>query len=61
MGYLSETPGQLKAVSYLNHMWEDSWKKFRVGGHSKGGNLSVYAAVKCDPDIQEPYCLRLQQ
>ena len=53
MGYLSETPGQLKAVSYLNHMWKDSWKKFRVGGHSKGGNLSVYAAVKCDPDIQE--------
>ena len=53
MGYLSETPGQLKAVSYLNHMWKDSWKKFRVGGHSKGGNLSVYAAVKCDPEIQE--------
>ena len=34
MGYLSETPGQLKAVDYLNHMVKEDWKKIRVGGHS---------------------------
>lgn len=53
MGYLSETPGQLKAVDYLNRMMDESWKKVRIGGHSKGGNLSVYASVKCRPEIQE--------
>ena len=53
MGYLSETPGQLKAVDYLNKMTQKDWKTIRVGGHSKGGNLSVYAAVKCNPSIQE--------
>ena len=53
MGYLSETPGQLKAVDYLNHMVKEDWKKIRVGGHSKGGNLSVYASVKCDRSIQK--------
>lgn len=53
MGYLAETPGQLKAVAYLNHLAEMTTKKLRLGGHSKGGNLSVYAAVKCNCEIQE--------
>lgn len=53
MGYLSETPGQLKAVAYLNRMIGDGSYKVRIGGHSKGGNLSVYGAVKCDPKLQE--------
>lgn len=53
MGYLAETPGQLKAVQYLNRLDGASEQKLRVGGHSKGGNLSVYAAVKCLPQIQK--------
>lgn len=53
MGYLSETPGQLKAVEYLNHMAGKGERVVRVGGHSKGGNLSVYAAVKCRSSIQK--------
>ncbi len=53
MGYLSETPGQIKAVNYLNDIAERTVEKIRVGGHSKGGNLSVYAAVKCSPQIQK--------
>ncbi|MFR4352015.1 MAG: Mbeg1-like protein [Roseburia sp.] len=52
MGYLDTTPGQLKAVEYLNGVARPEMKKIRVGGHSKGGNLSVYAAVKCEPWIQ---------
>ena len=47
MGYLSATPGQLKAVDYLNRMVGIGQWKVRVGGHSKGGNLAVYAAVHC--------------
>ena len=53
MGYLSETPGQLKAVAYLNRMMDHTFREVRIGGHSKGGNLSVYAAVKCNPSLQE--------
>lgn len=53
MGYLSTTPGQLKAVDYLNQMADSRYKVIRVGGHSKGGNLSVYGAVNCRPEIRE--------
>lgn len=53
MGYLSETPGQLKAVDYLNRMIGPAERTVRVGGHSKGGNLSVYASVKCERSVRE--------
>lgn len=53
MGFLSETPGQLKAVQYLNQTILPKQRVIRVGGHSKGGNLSVYAAVNCREDIKE--------
>lgn len=53
MGYLSKTPGQLKAVDYLNRIEENEYPVIRVGGHSKGGNLSVYASVKCRPSLKE--------
>lgn len=52
MGFLAETPGQHKAVEYLNHTIKRDQENIRIGGHSKGGNLSVYAAVKCEPWIQ---------
>lgn len=53
MGYLAVTPGQIKAVDYLNQVVTSEYKTVRVGGHSKGGNLSVYAAVNCKPEVQE--------
>ena len=52
MGYLDATPGQRKAVDYLNRMVGIGQWKVRVGGHSKGGNLAVYAAVHCRPIIK---------
>ncbi len=52
MGYLSETPGQIKAMNYLNKMVGIGQWRVRVGGHSKGGNLSVYAAVHCKSSIK---------
>ena len=27
-------------------------KKIRIGGHSKGGNLAVYAAIFADEDVK---------
>lgn len=35
MGYLSETPGQLRAVEYLNRAVTDKKQRVRVGGHSR--------------------------
>lgn len=52
MGYLEATPGQLKAVEYLNQMVTVGQWKVRVGGHSKGGNLAVYASVHCRPAVK---------
>ncbi len=52
MGYLSATPGQKKAVAYLNEMVTIGQWKVRVGGHSKGGNLAVYASVHCSPIVR---------
>ena len=52
MGYLDATPGQKKAVAYLNNMVGIGQWKVRVGGHSKGGNLAVYSAVHCRPIIK---------
>ena len=53
MGYLSETPGQLKAVSYVEQMLGEGGRPVRIGGHSKGGNLAVYAAVHCSSGLQD--------
>lgn len=53
LGYLLETPGQLKALAYLERVAASGYRVVRVGGHSKGGNLAVYAAVKCKSSIQK--------
>jgi len=47
MCFLSPVPAQLDAKSYLESVLLGSGRKVYVGGHSKGGNLAVYSAVKC--------------
>lgn len=54
MGFLEEIPSQEQAVRYLERIAKQyERKKLRVGGHSKGGNLAVYSAVKAAPEVQE--------
>ena len=36
MGYLSETPGQLKAVSYVEQMLGEGGRPVRIGGGTQG-------------------------
>lgn len=46
-------PAQVDAASYLKRA---GWRfdgVLRVGGHSKGGNLSVYAAMSASAELQE--------
>ena len=54
MSFSDTVPSQLDAKAYLEYIS----KKFkneplRVGGHSKGGNLAVYASAFLEKDIQE--------
>lgn len=53
MAFLSPVPGQEFAIKYLNMVTERLPRDFYIGGHSKGGNLAVYAAMNCNPSVQE--------
>ena len=53
MAFLSPVPGQAYSVKYLNQVGGRLHRPFYVGGHSKGGNLAVYSAMNCRPEIQE--------
>lgn len=53
MAFLSPVPGQAYSVEYLNRVAEKFEGAFYVGGHSKGGNLAVYSAMNCQPDLQQ--------
>ncbi len=51
--YLSETPGQQEAVRYLNRVGALEDGEILVGGHSKGGNLAIYASAFCDGALRD--------
>ncbi len=53
MAFLAPVPAQKKAMQYLNEIGKMIPGPLMVGGHSKGGNLAVYAAMRCDPTIQK--------
>lgn len=53
MAFQSPVPGQAYAAKYLNMVTGRLYNRFYVGGHSKGGNLAVYAAMNCEERIQE--------
>lgn len=53
MAFLSPVPGQAYSVKYLNMVMGRLYKPFYIGGHSKGGNLAVYSAMKCIPRVQD--------
>lgn len=53
MSFISPVPAQIEAVSYLESVASSLEGPIITGGHSKGGNLSVYSAVKCSPEVKE--------
>lgn len=46
-------PAQSEALLYVENAASFLNKNFYIGGHSKGGNLAVYAASCCAPKIQK--------
>ena len=52
MSFMSPVPAQIEAAKYLESAAAAFDGDIYVGGHSKGGNLAVYAATKVSPEIQ---------
>ncbi len=53
MAFLNPVPGQSYSLKYLNMVTGKLRNRFYMGGHSKGGNLAVYAAMKCSDQVRE--------
>lgn len=53
MSFTTPVPSQYEAVHYLEQTGREGDAPIRLGGHSKGGNLAVYAAMRCSAPIRE--------
>ena len=53
MSFLSVVPAQEEAERYLNEAALYAEGNIRLTGHSKGGNLAVYAAVHCHSEVKK--------
>lgn len=52
MSFKSHVASQLDSVKYLEDIAKTYPNNLRVGGHSKGGNLAVYASIFVDEKIK---------
>jgi hypothetical protein len=53
MNFSAAIPAQIEAVSYLEKAAAKTKDPLLLGGHSKGGNLAIYAASSCAKEIQD--------
>ncbi|MBQ9659461.1 MAG: DUF2974 domain-containing protein [Clostridia bacterium] len=54
MAFMDNVPCQIEGKDYLEKIaGKYQNKKIRIGGHSKGGNVAIYAAITADSQIQE--------
>lgn len=53
MAYASPVPAQTQAARYLQVVASHLPEKIYVGGHSKGGNLAVYASLQSNLDVKQ--------
>jgi len=53
MSFREEVPAQKDATRYTQRVMDDLGGEFYLGGHSKGGNLAVYAAAHLPLAAQE--------
>lgn len=52
MSFADSIPAQREALRYTKEFAAAYPLLMRLGGHSKGGNVAVYAAAKAEPQIQ---------
>ena len=53
MCFREAVPAQLLAVAYVRRLFDAYGCPMELCGHSKGGNLAVYAAAKSEPEIRK--------
>ena len=53
MSFMMPVPAQKSAVEYVDMTAKGLFKKYSIGGHSKGGNLAVYSGAFCNPKVQK--------
>lgn len=55
MSFMEEIPAQRLAADYLNRHFSNpgSSRRLILGGHSKGGNLAIYAGLKAEPRVRK--------
>ncbi len=53
LSYMPATEGQRRAAEYLTRHFSGQSISIRVGGHSKGGNLAMYAAVCAEKAVRD--------
>ena len=53
MSFQTQVPAQEKALWYLEAFARVHTGPIQLAGHSKGGNLAVYAGAKAQPELQE--------
>ena len=53
MAYASPVPAQRMAAAYLDSIARHLPRRIVVGGHSKGGNLALYAALSCASSVRD--------
>ncbi len=53
MAFQVPIPAQEYSLKYLNMVLGKLHQPFYIGGHSKGGNLAVYAAMNASKTVQE--------
>ena len=53
MSFMQPVPAQERAVEYVRGIAPCLPGGFYLGGHSKGGNLAVYAAVRMEQSLQQ--------
>ena len=58
MAFSCPVPAQTEALRYLKAVCDSANCSVRVGGHSKGGNLAVYAAA-CLPEVLQDRLLQV--
>ena len=53
MSYVYPVPAQKEAVEFLEYVASKTQGRIYLAGHSKGGNLAVYAGVKASPKTRD--------
>ena len=53
LSFMTNIPAQSEALKYIRRVSKKYNSKIHLGGHSKGGNLAVYAGIFCSKKVQD--------